>query len=231
MIPLRDNIPSRHYPIVNILLIWANFVVFAFELSQGPHLPAFFTQYAMVPSRVMSEGLTLATGFSIVFSMFLHGGWMHILGNMWFLYIFGDNVEDRLGHGLYLAFYFLCGIAAFVLHLFFNASSTIPAVGASGAIAGVLAGYMLLFPQARIACLLWLFIYVTVIELPAVTFIGIWIAFQLITSFISIGNSAAAGGVAVWAHVGGFAAGLILVKAFCNKREGCRYPYDVVPGR
>ena len=228
MIPLRDNIPSRNYPIVNILLIWANLVVFAFEISQGPHLGAFIGHYGLVPARLMHEGLTLATVSSIFASMFLHASALHVIGNMWFLYLFGDNVEDRLGHGLYLVFYFLCGISAFLVHLCFNYTSPIPTIGASGAIAGVLAGYMILYPQARIACLVF---FITIVEIPALVFIGLWIAFQFLSGLSSIGHASASGGVAVWAHVGGFVAGLILIKAFCNKRDGQRYPYDVVPGR
>jgi len=228
MIPLRDNVPSRNYPLVNIMLIWVNFFLFAYELAQ-PNLQNFIMQWGFIPARVHQEGLTLPVLVTFVTSMFLHGGWVHILGNMWFLYIFGDNVEDRLGHARYLIFYLLCGIAGGVLHLLANPLSPMPAVGASGAIAGVLGGYFVLFPLARVVSLVWFFWFIDIVELPAATFLGLWFIFQLFSGVASLPLGKAAGGVAWWAHIGGFLCGVFLIKLLCKRRELCRFPYDFNP--
>ena len=231
MIPLRDNVPSRSYPVVNVLLIWANLIVFAIELSR-PDLREFLYTWGMVPARVLHEGPTVAVIVTFFTSMFLHGGWAHILGNMWFLYIFGDNVEDRLGHGRYLLFYIACGLAGGIAHLITNPASPYPAIGASGAIAGVLGAYFLLFPYARIAALVWFFWFVDIIEIPAATFLGVWFIFQFFSGLATLPLAGhIVGGVAWWAHIGGFVCGLVLLKFLCRPRERCRYPYDFIPAR
>jgi hypothetical protein len=152
--------------------------------------------------------------------MFLHGGWMHVLGNMLYLYIFGDNVEDTLGHGRYLLFYIACGVASFAVQIGFQPASAVPNIGASGAIAGVLGAYFLLFPRARVVTLLPLFVFFTVVEIPAVVFLGLWFLLQFLSGTVSLGREAGTGGVAWWAHVGGFVAGVVFLKAFSIRGRG-----------
>ncbi len=232
MIPLRDDIPARSYPVVNVTLIWINLAVFAYELALGPRLQEFLYTWGMIPARVLHSGLSVGTLVTFFTSMFLHGGWAHVLGNMWFLYIFGDNVEDRMGHGRYLLFYLLCGLAGGIMHLIFNPLSTVPAIGASGAIAGVLGAYYVLFPYARIAALVWFFWIIDIIELPALLFLGFWFIFQFFSGVATLPLAGKfVGGVAWWAHVGGFLAGAVLVKFFSQPRERCRFPYDFIPAR
>ncbi len=211
MIPLRDTIPSRTVPYVNYILIGANVLAFLFELSLGPHLQAFVHVFGVVPERVLTivarePGLIHHAVFPFFTSMFLHGGWLHLLGNMLYLYIFGDNVEDALGHVRYLLFYVGCGVVASLSHLALNLSSNIPTVGASGAIAGVLGSYFLLYPKARVVTLLPLFIFIQIVEIPAFLFLGLWFLFQFISGAAATASQGA-GGVAWWAHIGGFAAG------------------------
>jgi membrane associated rhomboid family serine protease len=211
VIPLRDTIPSRTVPFVNYILIGANVLAFLFELSLGPHLQAFVHVFGVVPERVLTivarePGLIHYAVFPFFTSMFLHGGWLHLLGNMLYLYIFGDNVEDALGHVRYLLFYLGCGVVASLSHLALNLSSNIPTVGASGAIAGVLGAYFLLYPKARVVTLLIIFIFIKIVEIPAFLFLGLWFLFQFISGAVA-SASQGAGGVAWWAHIGGFAAG------------------------
>jgi membrane associated rhomboid family serine protease len=196
--------------VVNILLIALNVVAFLFELSLGPQLEGFLMSAAYIPAR---GGGVAVEATSALVSMFLHGGWGHLLGNMLFLWIFGDNVEDRLGHFRYLLFYLLCGYAATFAHAFFNAGSTMPAIGASGAISGVLGAYLFLYPQARIVTLVWLFIFVRFVEIPALVFLPIWFLMQFFSGVSSLraADPAAAGGVAWFAHIGGFIAGPLLL--------------------
>jgi membrane associated rhomboid family serine protease len=213
-IPLKDLNPSRTYPFVNITLILANIAAFIYEVGQQVTLSpraydAFLLPYAAVPARFPSF-LAGHTGFETAFlplvtSMFLHSGWLHIGGNMLFLWIFGDNVEDFFGHFTYLLFYMVCGIGAGLLHVFFNFHSTIPAIGASGAISGVMGAYILLYPRARILTLVFIF----PIPVPAVLFLGLWYVMQFLAGLSTIGVKAT-GGVAVWAHVGGFLLGMLL---------------------
>jgi len=212
LIPIRDihASPRRSRPVVNFVLIAVNVAFFFFELSLGPQLEGFLMSAAFIPGR---EGGGLAVGVtSALLSMFLHGGWGHLLGNMLFLWIFGDNVEDRLGHFRYLVFYLLCGYAATYAHAFFNAASTMPAIGASGAISGVLGAYLFLYPRARIVTLVWLFIFIRFVEIPALVFLPIWFLMQFFSGVSSLGAAdAAAGGVAWFAHIGGFIAGPLLL--------------------
>jgi membrane associated rhomboid family serine protease len=199
MIPLRDTIPSARVPFVNSSIIALNVLVFLYELSLGRHVEAFILAYGLVPRDF--------TFPSLVTSMFIHGGWLHLLGNMLYLYIFGDNVEDRLGHGRYAAFYLLCGMAAGAAQAVTNPASGMPMVGASGAIAGVSGAYFLFFPSARVVTLVPIFLFLQIIEVPAVFFLLIWFVWQVLSGVATIG--AKTGGVAFWAHVGGFIAGMI----------------------
>ncbi len=222
MFPIKDDIPHRKTPIVNYTIIIVNFLFFFYELGLGPRLKGFLFSYGVVPIKFL---LFFKGGYSssswelftpLFTSIFLHAGWFHILGNMWFLYVFGDNVEDRLGHFRYLIFYFICGFFASFLHIFFNLNSTLPSIGASGAIAGVLGAYMIFYPHARILTLLPIFIFFEIIELPAIFWIGLWILIQIFFGTLSIGSSG--GGVAWWAHIGGFLAGMVYAMKFL-KRE------------
>ena len=205
MIPLRDVIPSRTFPFFTITFIVLNSIAFLYEQSlTRPALEQFVHVYGVVPAR-----LDLITIFT---SMFLHAGWMHFLGNMLFLWIFGDNVEDRLGHARFVAFYFLCGVAAVFAHVYMNPASRIPTIGASGAIAGVLGGYFVLYPQSRVLALLPLVIIWEIVEVPAILFLGIWFLMQFYyVGVAAVRTGTQGGGVAFWAHIAGFLAGMIAV--------------------
>ena len=208
MIPLRDTVPSARVPVVNYALIAANVAVFLYEASLGHRMEPFIYAHGLVPRDF---GLV-----DLLTSMFLHGGLMHLLGNMLYLYIFGDNVEDRLGHGRFLLFYLLCGGAAGAAQAIANPQSTIPMVGASGAIAGVLGAYFLFFPSARVLTLVPIFIFFQTFEIPAVFFLFGWFVWQLGFGFATIG--ARTGGVAFFAHVGGFLAGMFLGPVLRSRR-------------
>lgn len=205
MIPLRDTQPSYSRPVVTILIIVINVLVFLFEVSLDPYSRnEFIAYYGLVPDRFQYTDLLT--------SMFLHGGWLHVIGNMWFLWIYGDNVEDVLGHGKFALFYLLCGIAAGLTHLLFNPFSRMPTVGASGAIAGVMGAYLVKFPHARIVTLVPIFIFFTTLDLPAYFLLIYWFVIQFFSGVGSIGYSnSSQGGVAWFAHVGGFVAGIALV--------------------
>jgi membrane associated rhomboid family serine protease len=227
MIPLRDDVPSRSVPIVNLILIAVNVFAFFFELSIGSGLTRFFSQAAVIPahfsgadgrlSLVETVGSVLSLDLSgrILMSMFLHGGWLHIIGNMLYLWIFGDNVEDRMGHFRYLVFYLLCGWTASYAHILSQPGSTIPSIGASGAIAGVLGAYMLLYPRAHVVTLIPFGFFTQLVRVPALFFLGFWFLQQFLSGTLSLtARTAQTGGVAWWAHIGGFAAGLLLVFVF-----------------
>jgi membrane associated rhomboid family serine protease len=202
--PLKDDIPSDKAPIVTVLLIVINILVFLFELSLGSGLEHFVTAWGVVPARFgEGTGSQLPTLFT---SMFLHGGWGHVLGNMLYLWIFGDNVEGRLGHLGFLVFYLVCGVAAGLAHVLTNVGSAVPTVGASGAIAGVLGAYFVLFPGARVLSVLPVYPMRTA-YVPAVLFLGIWFVMQVFSGAIQLSVAQNAGGVAFLAHVGGFVAG------------------------
>jgi membrane associated rhomboid family serine protease len=224
MFPFRDNIPSRTFPIITILIIIANVLAFFFELSVGPKmLDRFFMAFGVVPAFVFSWPASgepfSALILPFVTSMFLHGGWLHLIGNMWYLWIFGDNVEDRVGHFRYLIFYFACGIGAGVVHTFLNPNSVVPSVGASGAIAGVLGAYLVSYPFARILTLVPILFFFQVIEVPALIVLGLWFVMQFFygTATLASTTSAAAGGTAWWAHVGGFVIGIVLIGRLARK--------------
>jgi membrane associated rhomboid family serine protease len=218
MMPLRDTQERHGFPIVNIVLIAINVLVFFYEMSLGRNLEGFIRSAAFVPAEYFAPGNVVADARSVLVSMFLHGGWMHLIGNMLYLWIFGDNVEDRLGHVKYIAFYLLSGWAATLAHGYADTSSMIPSVGASGAIAGVLGAYLLLFPRARVLTLVPLGFYTQLRELPALLVLGMWFVLQLFSGVASLGGRQQAG-VAWWAHIGGFVAGMILIKAMTLGRK------------
>jgi len=229
MIPFRDNIPSRSFPIITIAIILANVFVFLYELGLGRSLQPFIMQYGVVPAAVFrwpqSDLPFASVALPFLTSMFLHGGWLHLIGNMWYLWIFGDNVEDRLGHFAYLIFYLLCGLGAGIVHTILNYQTVVPSVGASGAIAGVLGAYVVSYPRARVLTLVPIFIFIQIIEIPAVILLGLWFILQFFSGAASLATtSAGAGGVAWWAHVGGFVIGIILVGLFPRK-DRPRYEY------
>ncbi len=213
MLPLSDRNPSRTTPVVNYLLIAANILVFLWELSLGPDIERDLFIVSFVPARFWVAPFYPVNILRILMSMFLHGGWLHLGGNMLYLWIFGDNIEDRLGHVKYAIFYLLCGGIATLTHAFVNPGSRIPSIGASGAIAGVLGAYILLFPRAQVTTLIPIFVFITIREIPAVIVLGFWFVLQLFTGVASVGIPEAqnAGGVAYFAHIGGFVAGMILV--------------------
>lgn len=210
-IPLKDLNPRRNYPVVNIALILANFAVFIYQLTLTPRaFKLFVLANATIPSRfpaVLAHHAPLGGAvLALVTSMFLHAGIAHILGNMLFLWIFGDNVEDFYGHFTYLFFYLFCGVGAGLLHVFFNWHSMLPSIGASGAISGVMGAYLVLYPRARVLTLVFIFL----IPVPAVIILVLWFVLQFVSGVSSLGVAAASGGVAWWAHVGGFLLGMLI---------------------
>lgn len=221
MIPLRDTQPSYSTPFVTLSIIALNAMVFFHQVSLGRYeLNHFIAQYAIVPDRFQFVDLLT--------SMFMHGGWMHLIGNMWFLWIYGDNVEDVLGHGKYALFYVLCGIAAGLVHVMLAPYSRVPTLGASGAIAGVMGAYLVKFPHSRIITLVPIFIFFTTMEIPALLILLYWFVLQIFSGVGSIGysNVSDGGGVAWFAHVGGFVAGMILILVL-RTRERFRYRKDL----
>ncbi|MGA4644378.1 rhomboid family intramembrane serine protease [Limisphaera sp. 4302-co] len=216
MFPLRDDIPSRRYPIVTRLLIALNAVAFLWELSLGHHLGDFLLLYGVVPVRYTIPEIARLFDWQeqllpFLTSMFLHGGWTHLIGNMWTLWVFGDNVEDRLGHLRFLWFYLAGGVAAALLHVYTNATSPVPTIGASGAIAAVMGAYFRLFPRARVEMMIPPFFLGPYFVVPAVIFLGWWFILQFFNGTLSLlSNPEAAGGIAWWAHIGGFVFGALL---------------------
>jgi membrane associated rhomboid family serine protease len=213
MIPLKDINPTRSFPFVNLMLIVANVLVFLYQVTLSPHAAkAFLLANATIPERIPAflAGHAPASMalFPLFSSMFLHGGLMHLLGNMLFLYIFGDNVEDAFGHIGYLFFYLLCGIGSGLIHVIFNWSSAIPALGASGAISGVMGAYAVMFPKHQILTFFLIFL----IPVPAILILGYWFVLQFVAGINGLGM-ATAGGVAWWAHIGGFLMGVVIAWA------------------
>jgi membrane associated rhomboid family serine protease len=225
-IPINDHIRRRTFWFSTLLLILANVVVFLFELSLGPNLNKLVFLFGIVPARYTTvQGLAhvgLAGFFVPIFaSMFLHGGWLHLIGNMLFLFVFGRSIEDRYGHFGFLLLYFLSGLAAAITHIIINAGSTIPTIGASGAIAGVLGAYAVCYPRARISTLIFLIFFFWRVEIPALFLLGFWFLIQFITGYQMLAiQTATGGGVAWWAHVGGFMMGIFLVIVMRPKRRG-----------
>jgi len=229
MIPLRDTAPRYSTPFVTVGLILTNILVFFYQLTLDPYsLQHFVWEYGVVPLRFahfVAGDVGVEAGLAPFFThMFMHGGFIHLLGNVWFLWIFGDNLEDQLGHFKYLAFYLLCGLAAAFAQTFLTLGSRIPSIGASGAIAGVMGGYLVLFPGARVLTIVPFFLLFTV-EIPAVVILLYWLVVQVGSGLASLGTASVQdqGGVAWWAHVGGFVAGLVLVKLMGRRREVRRY--------
>jgi membrane associated rhomboid family serine protease len=228
MFPIRDDVPSRTFPVVTVGLIIVNVIIFIFEVSLGARgLARFAAQYGMVPGYLtaFARGADVPAGrvfLPFFSSIFLHGGWFHLIGNMWYLWIFGDNVEDRLGHVRFLVFFILCGMLANLAHYVFNASSAVPAIGASGAVAGVLGAYLISYPTARILVVLPIFFFIQFFELPALIVLGFWFFLQFLNGAASIVRSSATGGVAWWAHIGGFIGGIIIFRLF-KPRPRVRY--------
>jgi len=216
MIPIRDNIPSTNFPAVNYAIIAVNCIVFLFEMVYPGNLNNIMMQYGLVPARFSIPGFAAQFSFgeqtiSLVSFMFLHGSFFHLLGNMWFLYIFGDNVEDRLGSVRYLIFYLLCGWASGLFHVITNFHSVMPTIGASGAIAGVMGAYLISFRNSRIITLIPILFIPFFVEIPSPFFLGFWIFFQFLSAALTDSSTS---GVAWWAHIGGFAAGIVFLKMF-----------------
>jgi membrane associated rhomboid family serine protease len=216
MIPLYDTARSRRVPIINWLIIILNVLVFIYEISlRAPALELLLRSWGLVPAQLAARPET--EWIRILTSMFLHGGWFHLISNMWVLFIFGDNVEDRMGGGRYLTFYLLSGVAAGLLQSFLLPQSREPMIGASGAIAGVLGAYLILFPHARVASLVPIIFIFTIIQIPATLFLLFWFVSQLFSGWLSLGGTAGSG-VAWWAHVGGFLFGVVAVSFFARRR-------------
>jgi membrane associated rhomboid family serine protease len=219
MIPLKNMDPQRRAPVVTVLLIVINCLVFFYQVSLAPHAANnFVMEYGLVPAKISSALAGTYHGnlgdalFPLFSSMFLHGGWLHLIGNMWFLWIFGGRVEDRLGSLLYLIFYIVCGLGSGIAQLLFSWGSNVPGIGASGAISGVLGAYIVFFPYSRILALVPLFVVWFTARIPAMVFIGLWFLLQFISGVGSLSDPRTAhmGGVAWWAHVGGFLLGVLL---------------------
>ncbi len=216
MFPLYDTMRTRRIPLVNWSLIGLNALVFLYELSLGPSALDRFTRvWGLVPAQLMAH--PYAAWPTIFTAMFLHGGWFHILSNMWVLFIFGDNIEDRMGGSRYLIFYLLSGVAAALLQSYLLQGSGVPMIGASGAIAGVLGAYLMLFPRARIASIVPIIFVFTIIEVPAAVFLLFWFVSQLFSGLFAL-QGAAGSGIAWWAHVGGFVFGMLAVGLFAPRR-------------
>ncbi|HEY2734896.1 MAG TPA: rhomboid family intramembrane serine protease [Polyangiales bacterium] len=233
MIPLRDSNPTRTTPVLTYLIIALNVAVFLYQRSLDPESERLFVeQFGLIPT-FLAHDPQLGSFITPLTSMFIHGSWLHIIFNMWSLYIFGDNVEDALGKGRFLLFYLVSGCAAAAGQVLVDPSSTLPMIGASGAIAGVLAAYMRLFPNARVLTLIPLIVFFFVREIPAVFFIVFWFGLQVLSGISALHMPATeSGGVAVFAHIGGFLAGLLLIRSFVPSRNttgGFRRPQPFRP--
>ena len=232
MIPISDSTVSRRrFPFVNLILLATTIAVFFYQAGLGEAaMEITFLRFGVVPvelttGRDLPPTSDLPLWSTLLTSMFLHGGWLHLGGNMLYLFIFGDNVEDRLGHVTYLAFYLVCGVVAALTQVAIDTQSRVPMVGASGAIAGVLAAYLLFFPNARVTALLVFGFFARIIPVPAILLVGLWALLQFFSGVASLGTTAA-GGVAYWAHIGGFAAGLVLallLRPRVRRRAPARY--------
>ncbi len=216
MIPLRALLLRKGTPVMTLALIIVNALCFLFEMSQPPDLRNLFIEhYALVPDHLYLP--------AFVTSMFLHGGWLHLIGNMWFLWVFGSHIEDAMGSGKFLAFYLISGIASAAVQLLSSLGSPVPTIGASGAIAGVMGAFLILYPRARVVTLIFIFIFITTYDLPAAVMLIYWFALQLLSGLSSLGSVTMAQNIAWFAHVGGFLAGILLVKLFIGNRPTFRH--------
>ncbi len=231
MLPLRDTVRSKGFPFINWVLIGLNALVFLYELSLSvPEFDRLVMNFGLVPARLHLTNLALLLEsplpvITLFTHMFLHGGWLHFLSNMWILYIFGDNVEDRMGSGRYLVFYLLAGLAAAFSQALIDPASRIPSIGASGAIAGVLGAYLLMFPTARVITLIPFFFLPWFVEIPALAYLGFWFVSQLFSGLtaLALPHATSMGGVAWWAHIGGFVFGMLLYRLFIPRRPPVYY--------
>ena len=235
MFPIKDSVPSRSVPVVTRTLILINVLVFFFELMLPPEsLEQLVYLFGLVPARFSHPDWAAAIGFPIdnywpiLTHQFLHGGWLHIIANMWTLWIFGDNVEDRMGPGRFAIFYLLCGSIAGLTHMLTNPDSTVPSVGASGAIAGVLGAYLLFFPTARLVVMIPILFFPFFFKLPAVLYLGLWFLIQLFSGTAGLAGPAQVGGIAWWAHIGGFIGGMLLCGLFARKRRALQPDEDAL---
>jgi membrane associated rhomboid family serine protease len=232
MIPVRNAVPTRYPPVVTWSLIAANCAIFLFQISLSPpELEWFILRFALVPARyfmpfLYGDELTPADLLPFITMMFLHGGWLHLIFNMWTLWLFGGTIEDRLGPGRFLAFYLACGVLAAVTHAVFSPTSTVPAVGASGAIAGILGCYVRMFPMARIVILVPILFIPLFFEVPAILYIGLWFLTQILQGTLELLVPSTGGGVAWWAHIGGFFAGLAFGPLLHRRQRAYRAYYD-----
>jgi len=217
MIPLRDHIPTRRIPIVNYVLILLNVLVYGFQMMLGSGESALVYQFALIPYQ-LTNSLSLGAVSDIFTSMFMHAGLAHLGGNMLYLWIFGDNVEDRMGRGRYVFFYLLGGFVASLTHIITNPNSQIPTVGASGAIAAVLGAYLVLYPQSRVLTIIPLGFFIRMTTVPAAIVLGLWFVMQFFSGVLSLGGPDV-GGVAFWAHIGGFVVGVVVAKLFAKPKE------------
>lgn len=217
MIPIRDEIPTRRVPLVNYTLIALNILVYLFQSMLGAQESTLVYEFALIPGQ-FTNGVNLADITDLFTSMFMHAGLAHIGGNMLYMWIFGDNVEDRMGRGRYIMFYLIGGLVASLTHIVTNPTSQIPTVGASGAIAAVLGAYLVLYPQSRVLTLIPLGFFIRMTMLPAAVVLGLWFVLQFFSGLMSIGGPDV-GGVAFWAHIGGFVAGVVLAKLFAKPEE------------
>ena len=219
MFPLRDRIPAKSFPVITICIIIVNILVYIYQMSLGNNINTFINNFAVIPVSFSSLTDKPILDWFILFprlftSMFIHGGIIHLLGNLWYLWIFGDNVEDFFGHFYFLLFYLVGGMVGALAHIYFNLNSNIPTIGASGAIAAVMGAYIMLYPKSRITTIVFIIIYFTITEIPSLFFLGFWIVLQLLYASFSAVNNASGGGVAWWAHIGGFAFGMVLAVLF-----------------
>jgi membrane associated rhomboid family serine protease len=225
LFPLKDSIPSERFPYVNYIIIAINIFVFIYELSLGAGLNIFFLEYGFIPKKIFMPHnvVTLSEKIIPLFtSMFLHGNLFHLLSNMYFLFIFGDNVEDRFGHFKYIIYYLLFGLIAIFTQTLLFPEAEIPTIGASGAVAGIMGAYLIMFPHAYIRTLLIIIIYITIVDIPAVIFLGLWFFIQFINGTLQ-SMAGLQGGVAWWAHIGGFVVGILFGSYYIKKRGSRKF--------
>ncbi len=216
MIPLRALLLRNSTPVMTLALIAINTLCFLFEMAQPPYLRnSFIEHYALVPDHLYL--------YSFITSMFLHGGWLHLIGNMWFLWVFGSHIEDVMGSGRFLVFYLISGVASAAVQFMTSLGSPVPTIGASGAIAGVMGAFLILYPRVRVVTLIFIVFFVTTYELPAAFMLIYWFALQLLSGLSSLNSVTQAQSIAWFAHVGGFLAGILLVRLFADTRKRYRY--------